>query len=55
MEIIEVVNCVTDDRKPITLVEELIGKPKPYAYLLDYESYGYAKFKIDNNSLSVYE
>jgi hypothetical protein len=33
----------------------LVGQPAPAAYLINYNFYGYAKFKIDPKSVSVFQ
>jgi hypothetical protein len=48
MKIYLVVDAFTSDRGPRTLITELVGVNKPYAYLLNYNSHGYAQFKIDD-------
>ena len=55
MKIYEVVNAFTDDKNPVTIVSDLIGKKKPYAYFMNYGCHGYAHFKIDERSLKAYE
>ena len=55
MNIYEVVDARTSDTEAITHVHELIGKRNAYAYFLNYNSHGYAKFKVDPRSLIAYE
>lgn len=37
-----------------TAVPELVGKVKPYAYVLDHGDNGYAKFQYDQETLDVF-
>ena len=43
-----------DDQESFSL-ETMIGRDAPAAYHINYKNYGYAKFLIDNKSLSVFE
>lgn len=51
MDVYEIVDAFTDDKNPVTIITELIGKPKPAAYFLNYNSHGYALFKVDEKSM----
>ncbi len=55
MRLIEVYEAATDDRNPETQVHELVGKPVPFAFVPNYKCYGYAKFKLDKQSLKAFE
>ena len=47
MDIYYVAVGETDNKKEVTEVPELVGQPMPYAYYLNLNCHGYAKFKID--------
>lgn len=34
---------------------ELVGKPLPYAFYINYNCHGYAKFKIDKRDLEAFD
>ena len=55
MNVYDVVVGHTDDEESRTVVHELTGKPSPYAYFINYNCHGYAKFKIDAKSLEAFE
>jgi hypothetical protein len=55
MQVIEVVVAKTSSQDESTTVPDLIGKPLPTAFLLNYGGYGFAKFKFDDRSLRAFE
>ena len=55
MDLIEIVDALTDDKESQTEVPELVGKKVPFAFIPNYGCHGYAKFKIDSRSLQALE
>ena len=55
MDVYEIVDAYTSDTDPVTTVNALTNKKAPYAYYINYNSHGYAKFKIDPKSLQAFE
>jgi hypothetical protein len=55
MNVYEVVEAMTSSEHPVTLVADLIGKQKPYAYFLNYNLHGYAIIKVDDKSLIAFD
>ena len=55
MKIIKVVDIITKDDKESFDIEELVGQPAPHAYHINYKNHGFAKFKIDEKSLTAFE
>jgi len=55
MKIQSIIIAKTSSTKETTLVENLIGKPIPAAFLLNYGGYGFAKFRFDARSLAVFQ
>ena len=55
MKIVKVVDIVTKDDKETFDIEELVGQPAPFAYHINYKNHGFAKFKIDEKSLTAFE
>ena len=53
MNLIQVVDVLTDDKVAQTQVPELVGKQVPFALVPNYGCHGYAKFKIDPASLNA--
>lgn len=47
------VTAKTSSTEADTTVAELVGTPKPAAYLLDYGGFGYGKFTLDPESLDL--
>ena len=55
MEVVEVADAQTCDVESVTSVDRLVGKKVPFAYMLNYNGHGYAKFKVDHKSLIAFE
>jgi hypothetical protein len=55
MKITKVVDILTKDDKESFDLEELVGQPAPFAYHINYKNHGFAKFKIDEKSLTAFE
>jgi len=55
MKIIKVVDIITKDDTETFDLEDLVGTEAPHAYHINYKNHGYAKFKIDDKSLKVFE
>jgi hypothetical protein len=55
MKVTKVVDIITKDDQETFDVEELAGQEAPFAYHINYLNHGYAKFKIDEKSIKVYE
>lgn len=55
MNVTDVVEALTSDEHEVTLVPELLTKPLPHAFMLNYNLHGYAIFKIDLKSLHAFE
>lgn len=54
MKITKIAEIFTRDDVESFDVEELIGLEVPKAFHINYKNFGYGKFKIDKNSLSVF-
>jgi hypothetical protein len=50
MKVIETVTAKTSSDENVTTVDCLIGKVMPRAFLINYGSWGYAKFLVDEKS-----
>ena len=55
MKIYRVISHTTSSSEPNTEINDLVGTEVPYAFLLNYGNFGYAKFQIDNKSLAAFE
>lgn len=55
MEVTDVYTIQTDDKESEVVYSELVGKPLPYAFFVNLNSHGYAKFKVDKRSLKAFE
>jgi len=55
MEIVKVVDIITKEDAESFDMEELVGVDAPYAYHINYQAHGYAKFIIDQKSLKAFE
>lgn len=55
MNVYEIITVQTDDKKHTTQVEGLVGMALPYAFFVNYNCHGYAKFKIDTRSLKAFD
>jgi hypothetical protein len=55
MKIQSIIIAKTSSTEETTLVENLIDKPIPAAFLLNYGGYGFAKFRFDDRSLAVFQ
>ena len=55
MKVTKVVDIITKDDQESFEMESLIGESAPFAYHINYKNHGYAKFKIDDKSLRVFE
>lgn len=55
MNVIEEVLCQTSDTESIVDIKELKGFKTPFAFILNYKAHGYAKFVIDEISLTAFE
>ena len=54
MKITKIAEIFTRDDVESFDVEELIGLEVPKAFHINYKNFGYVKFKIDKNILSVF-
>ena len=55
MKVYKVLDICTDDKAEKLELSKLKGTKRPFAYHINYNNYGYAKFKIDHKSLEVFE
>lgn len=55
MKVIETVTAKTSSEEEVTTVDCLIGKAMPRAFLINYGSWGYAKFLVDERSQQALE
>ena len=55
MKILKVIDIETKDDQESFDIEDLVGSDAPAAYHINYKNYGFAKFKIDEKSLKVFE
>jgi len=55
MKVIKTHDITTKSNLDKFSVPELEGEEAPHAYHINYKNYGYAKFKIDEKSLEVFE
>ena len=55
MKVVDVVVAKTSDTEEITQVLELVGKDMPTAFILNYGTHGFAKFRFDDASLRAFE
>lgn len=55
MEVIDIVVAYTSDTTIKTVVPALVGKPLPYAFFVNYNCHGYAKFKIEKRDLLAFD
>jgi len=55
MKVVDVVVAKTSDSEEITTVAELVGKTMPTAFILNYGTHGFAKFRFDDASLRAFE
>jgi len=55
MKIIKVIDIITKDDQESFDINEMVGEPAPHAYHINYQNHGYAKFKIPEESLAVFE
>ena len=53
MKVTKVVDILTKDDKETLDIPELVGQPAPFAYHINYQAKGYAKFIIDQKSVSA--
>ena len=54
MDIIKIIDIVTKNDQESFDLKELEGTPAPYAYHINHQNYGYAKFKICDKSLDMF-
>lgn len=55
MKVIKVIDIETKDDQETFDLESVVGEPAPHAYHINYKNHGFAKFRIDDKSLSVFE
>ena len=55
MKVTKVVDIITKSDQETFDIEELVGHEAPFAYHINYLNHGYAKFKIDEKSIKVFE
>lgn len=55
MKVYETVVLQTDDKNEEVFYEFMVGKKLPYAFFINLNCHGYAKFKIDPMSLNAFE
>jgi len=55
MKVYKVIDICTEDNCQKLALSKLKGIKPPFAYHINYNNYGYAKFKIDEQSLDVFE
>lgn len=55
MKVTKIVEIITKSDQERFEVAELAGTEAPFAYHINYKNYGYAKFKIDDKSIKVFE
>jgi len=55
MQIIDFVVAKTSSSEAVTEVPDLVGKPMPAAFLMNYKCHGFAKFRFDSLSLAAFE
>lgn len=55
MYVFDIITAHTDDSTIKTTVPELVGRKLPHAFYINYNSHGYAKFKIDHRDLDAFD
>jgi len=55
MKVYETVVLQTDDKNEEVFYESMVGKKLPYAFFVNLNCHGYAKFKIDPMSIKAFE
>jgi aminopeptidase N len=55
MKVTKVIDIVTQDDNETFDIAELVGEEAPFAYHINYQNKGYAKFKIDEKSTNAFE
>lgn len=54
MKVTKVVDIETSDSKESFEVAELVGHPAAFAYHINYQNYGFGKFRFDKKSLAAF-
>lgn len=55
MEVIDEFSCTTSDKMEMVSVSEFIGTHQAHAYLINHGAHGYAKFVLDERTVTALE
>lgn len=55
MKVVQEVTCSTSETEAVTEVKELQGAPAQDGFIINYGAHGYAKFIVDEASITKFE